>query len=111
MTDGIYNVLIGQDPTGNPFPETLFDGPRWLGVTVEDDGEMTPRQPLTSTAYALKAGDADTLAGQTLGDLNTAYVNIGETDVVTSAMVAPDTLVASDLAANSVNARKSPPAP
>ena len=32
------------------------------------------------------------------------YVNVGEADTVTSAMVAPNSLTAADLAANSVNA-------
>jgi hypothetical protein len=104
LTNGIFNVQMGQDPTGNPFPTELFDGHRWLGVAVGLDAEMTPRQPLTSVAFALKAENADTLSDQTIDDLNTAYVNIGETDVVTSAMVAPNSLTAADLAANSVAA-------
>ena len=104
VANGIFNVQMGQDPTGNPFPTDLFDGQRWLGVAVGLDAEMTPRQPLTSVAFALKAENADTLAGQTIDDLNTAFVNIGETDVVTSAMVAPNSLTADDLAANSVAA-------
>jgi len=40
VVNGIYNVQIGQDPTGNPFPADLFDGQRWLGVTVGADDEM-----------------------------------------------------------------------
>ena len=101
VTNGVYNVQLGINES---LDYTIFNGgTAWLEVVVEGE-TLSPRQPLTSTAYALKAGDADTLAGQTLGDLNTAYVNIGETDVVTSAMVAPDTLLAADLAANSVNA-------
>ena len=101
VTNGVYNVQLGINES---LDYTIFNGgTAWLEVVVEGE-TLSPRQPLTSTAYALKAGDADTIAGQTLGDLNTAYVNIGETDVVTSAMVAPDTLVAADLAANSVNA-------
>ena len=45
VTKGIYNVHVGSvDPIGNPFPENLFDGQRWLGVTVEGDPEMEPRQ-------------------------------------------------------------------
>ena len=55
VTDGIYNVLICQDPVGNPFPANLFDGQRWLGVRVGSDAEMTPRQPLTSVPFAQMA--------------------------------------------------------
>ncbi len=74
VANGIYNVRIGQDPTGNPFPAGLFDGQRWMGVTVGIDAEMTPRQPLTSTPYAFKAGDAETLEGKTVGEI------LGNTD-------------------------------
>ena len=56
VANGIFNVQIGQDPIGNPFPANLLDGSRWLGVTVGEDDEMTPRQPLTSVPYALQAG-------------------------------------------------------
>jgi len=55
VTDGIYNVLLGQ----NPFPPDLFDGDLYLGITVEADTEMTPRQKITSTAFAMKAEKAD----------------------------------------------------
>jgi hypothetical protein len=51
-------VQIGQDPGGNPFPDTLFEGPRWLGVSVGSDPQMIPRQPLTSVPYALVAGES-----------------------------------------------------
>ena len=44
---GFYNVQIGQDPAGNSFPPNLFDGQRWLGVAVDADAEMVPRQLLT----------------------------------------------------------------
>jgi len=71
VTNGIYNVTLGQDPLGNPFPENLFEGQRWLGVAVGVDGvydpEMEPRQLLTSTPFALKAAkaeDSDTLDGK-----------------------------------------------
>ena len=34
VINGIYNVQIGQITISNPFPGDLFDGQRWLGVTV-----------------------------------------------------------------------------
>jgi len=69
VTDGIFSVQIGQDSTGNPFPVDLFSGQRWLVVILDTDTEMTPRQPLTSTPYAFKAGDAETLEGKTVGEI------------------------------------------
>ena len=59
VTNGIFNVYIGLNPTGNPFPTDLFDGQRWLGVTVDTDDEMVPRQLLTSTPFAKRAEVAD----------------------------------------------------
>jgi len=58
---GIYNVQICQNPMGNPFPANLFDGQRWLGVSVGTDSEMAPRQLLTSTPFAMKAAVADSV--------------------------------------------------
>src|SRR5262249_42335992 len=42
--------------------------PRWLGVQIEGEKEL-PRFMLLSVPYALKAGDADTIAGKPLSDL------------------------------------------
>jgi len=51
VNNGIYNVILG------PFPISLaFDDQYFLGVTVADDEEMKPRQPLTSVPYALNPG-------------------------------------------------------
>lgn len=49
LTNGIYQVVLGAAT-----PLTLqFDVPYYLGVAVGTDPELTPRQPLTSTPYAL----------------------------------------------------------
>ena len=63
VDNGMYDVHIGQDPTSNSFPTDLFEGQRWLGVTVGADAEMTPRQLLTAVPFAFKAEDADTVGG------------------------------------------------
>ncbi|OGA12543.1 MAG: hypothetical protein A3H32_21170 [Betaproteobacteria bacterium RIFCSPLOWO2_02_FULL_63_19] len=58
VTNGIFNVALGAVT-----PITLaFDQPYWLGVTVGTDAEMTPRQPLASNPYAMRAKQADGLA-------------------------------------------------
>ena len=59
---GVYNIHLGINPTGNPFPANLFDGQCWLGVAVESDLEMVPRQLLTSTPFAKRAAVADRVA-------------------------------------------------
>ena len=62
-TDGIYSVQLGG------LTPNLFESSQ-LYLEVEVGGEtLVPRQQLTSTAFALKAGDADTLAGLTPSEI------------------------------------------
>jgi hypothetical protein len=69
--DGKYSVLLGAVTAGG-VPSALFaDGQaRWLGVSMERAAEQ-PRTPLASVAYAMKAGDADTVGGLAASDLVT----------------------------------------
>ncbi len=58
VENGIYNVLLGSvTPLNLP-----FDVPYFLGVTAAADAEMTPRQPLTASPYALNAATTSALA-------------------------------------------------
>ncbi|MFA6054980.1 MAG: hypothetical protein WC769_06360 [Thermodesulfovibrionales bacterium] len=55
VNNGIYNVNLGDvNPISLP-----FDTQYYLGVRVGSDGEMIPRQTLTSVGYAFKAQEAD----------------------------------------------------
>ena len=56
VTNGSFNLLIGTG-AGGPIP-LAFDVPYWLGVSVNGPTEMTPRQPLASSAYAFNATSA-----------------------------------------------------
>jgi hypothetical protein len=85
LTNGVFNVQIGQDPAGNPFPQDLFDAQRWLGVTVGADAEMSPRQPLTSVPFAIQAGG--TFAGA-VTDIMLADDAVTETKVAAGAITA-----------------------
>lgn len=60
---GKFEVLLGA-LSSDGLPAGLFAGdePRWLGVTAEG-GEELPRTLLVSVPYAIRAGDAETLAG------------------------------------------------
>lgn len=58
VNNGIFNVLLGSAAT-----LTLpFDVPYYLGVTPGADAEMTPRQPLAASPYAIRAATATTAA-------------------------------------------------
>jgi hypothetical protein len=51
VSNGIFNVILGSIT-----PLTLsFDKPYWLGVTVGQNSELTPRIELTASAYSLNA--------------------------------------------------------
>ncbi|HEY2858923.1 MAG TPA: hypothetical protein VGJ21_10945 [Terracidiphilus sp.] len=60
---GKFSVLLGSATQGG-LPQALFAGgqARWLGVSIERAEEQS-RSPLTSVAYAMKAGDSETLGG------------------------------------------------
>lgn len=88
VTYGIYNVQIGQNPTGNPFPNNLFEGNRWLGVTVETDAEMAPRQLLTSTAFAMRAEVADSVTNGVIETIHMADNAVTNEKVAAGAITA-----------------------
>ena len=69
--DGTYSVLLGAASEGG-LPQTVFAAgqARWVGVSI-DRAEGTPRTPLTSVAYAMKAGDAESVGGLAAGSLAT----------------------------------------
>jgi hypothetical protein len=69
--DGSYSVLLGA-ASESGLPQGVFAGgqARWLGVTV-DSAEALPRTALSSVAYAMKAGDAETVGGVAAANLVT----------------------------------------
>jgi len=55
VSNGIYNVLLGSTVAiGLPFDDDYY-----LGITVGNDSEMLPRQPLSSVGYAFRAESAN----------------------------------------------------
>lgn len=94
VTNGVYNVLLG---TTNALDSSVFNGSdRWLEVTVEGE-TMSPRQPITATAYAFKAADADALSTNTIADLDARYVLEGESGAVNSDMIADGAVGTSEI--------------
>jgi hypothetical protein len=65
---GRYTIFAGATQTDG-LPKALFvsNSAHWLGVGVQGESEQ-PRVMLLSMPYALKAADADTLAGKTVTD-------------------------------------------
>jgi hypothetical protein len=80
VAEGQFDVLLGSVA---PLNGNLFDGSqRWLGVQVEADPEMTPRQPLASVPFALRGDVADA--------------------AITTAKLAPDAVTADKIANDAV---------
>lgn len=58
VSKGLFQAIIGSI---NPIPASMkFDTPWYLGVTVDNGTEMTPRTALTAVPYALHAASAST---------------------------------------------------
>ncbi len=65
---GRYSILVGSTVQGGVPKEFFISGTgRWLGVGVQDEAEQ-PRVMLISVPFAVKALDADTLAGKTASE-------------------------------------------
>ena len=94
--DGRYSVLLGSATEGG-LPQTVFAGgsARWLGVSVERGVELS-RVPFTSVPYAMKAADAQTLAGIPAAD----YVTRNQFAQLAKAAIQPAQSGASDFQPN-----------
>ncbi len=76
--DGYFSVVLGSS---DPLDAGIFDGASlYLGITVGEDPEMTPRQTIVSVPYALTAYDV-------VGDINPASVSVGGMQVIDGAGV------------------------
>ncbi len=59
VNNGIFTVLLGNvSALDLPFDESY-----WLSMEVNDDGEMAPRQTISSVGYAIHAEVADSISG------------------------------------------------
>ena len=62
VEDGLFSVLLGSV---NPIPNEVFNGQMlYLGMTIEDNSEMTPRKKLVSVAYSFRSYNSDKLDGE-----------------------------------------------
>src|SRR3989338_4975889 len=56
--NGVFSAVLGAVTA---LSAVDFNAPLWLSVQVDDDVEMTPRQRLTATGYAVNADRVDSL--------------------------------------------------
>ena len=74
IVEGVFNVTLG---IFDPLSADLLGGPRFLGVEINGQGELLPRQEVVSAAFALRSGDAknsDSLGGLPAED----YVTVAD---------------------------------
>ena len=56
--NGVFSVVLGSV---TPLSSVSFNVPLWLSIQVADDEEMSPRQRLTASGYAMNADALDSL--------------------------------------------------
>ncbi len=116
VSQGLFNVHLGKYFSVD---SSMFDtGGVWLEIAVYNHDSrswetLKPRQQVTAVAYALKAGDADTLDGNPAGafaltdhEHDTVYVNEGQAGAVTSVMIAGSSITNTHLADHAVTGGK-----
>ena len=69
VTNGQFSVQLGADTGANPLSPAIFEDPIFLGIQVDLDAEMTPRQALTAVGYAFRS---KTVENDTLNSLSCA---------------------------------------
>lgn len=56
VSQGVFSVVLGNDPVAGPLPDP-FPSPAWLGISVAGGAELEPRIELTAVPFALQAGE------------------------------------------------------
>lgn len=69
ITNGVYSTELGKDVVFD-LSTMKFDKQYYLGINVENDGEMSPRIAMTNSAYA------DVFKAVNSSDLNATYLDV-----------------------------------
>ena len=96
VIDGIYSIELGSVSS---FPADLFDSDALYLEVVIGSETLTPRQRLTSTAFSMKAGDADTVAGLTPSEIAASSHSHDGSDITTGTV--EDSRIANSIARDS----------
>lgn len=64
--NGFYSVTLGGQQ--NPIDSSTLSGNRlWIGLKVDQNPELSPRIPVRSVPYAIRAGHAESVADASVG--------------------------------------------
>jgi hypothetical protein len=102
VRSGLFAVLLGS---GTPLTPELLDGSTFIEVQVGTDTPLTPRQPIVSVAYALRAERAKTADQANLADGSVTTSKIAD-GAVSSAKVADGAVAGPKLADAAVGTAK-----
>jgi hypothetical protein len=91
VTKGLFNVILGSV---TPIPNSIFDSyvDTYLGILVEADAEMTPRQRLSSLGYAYYSLNSDKLDGLHASDFTSPVSDFGRSGVASDLYEGSSTL-------------------
>ncbi len=67
VTKGNFAVLLD---VGTAAPALTFNQSYWLSIEVDDDGEMTPRQQIASSAYSINTSTVNGIPASTTAQAN-----------------------------------------
>jgi hypothetical protein len=97
VKSGLFSALLGAVTPISSLPDA---GTLYLSLQVAADPELSPRLRIASAAYAFlteRAANADLLQGKDTTALDSRYVNEGQANSITSAMITDGTIAAVDL--------------
>jgi hypothetical protein len=103
---GLFSTLLGAVTPIGSVPDA---GVTYLGIAVAGGAELTPRLRIASAAYAYltaRAANADLLQGKDTAALDSRYVNEGQANSVTGAMLVDGTVLTADVGDTAVTMAK-----
>ncbi|MEO0053867.1 MAG: hypothetical protein ABIK22_06935, partial [candidate division WOR-3 bacterium] len=106
VRNGIFSVLLGSVTPISSIPDA---GTVYLSLQVGTGSELTPRLRIVSAAYAFlteRAANADLLQGKDTTALDARYVNEGQANSITSAMITDGAVGTADIANIAVTSAK-----
>jgi hypothetical protein len=87
VSNGIFSVVLGSSTA---LTASVFNGDCYLGVEVESDGEMTPRQQLTSVAYSIIAGVAQGVEDNSINSADIVNESVASADILDGSVASAD---------------------
>jgi hypothetical protein len=94
VRDGLFNVVLGDDPQGQDLSDAFSATPRYIGITlVGRGGELMPRQRIHAVPWAIYATNASQAADFTVsgdatvnGNITATTASIGTATVTTASI-------------------------